>query len=131
MLNRQALIVAVSGVCLLSAGAIALAQEISVTPVSTAPAYAQPLKVDTDRYAAQQRARERRALRDSQSSSPVGVRDAARQPTQRELQAVMRQLTPEYNRRLKRDGEDAANVWIRQAAFEMGQQAAQARGGTR
>jgi|GEM_PF-1470337 len=130
MLNRQALILAVSGVCLLSAGSIALAQEISVTPVSTAPAYAQPLKVDTDRYAAQQRARERRALRDSQSS-PVGVRDSARQPTQRELQAVMRQLTPEYNRRLKRDGEDAANVWIRQAAFEVGQQAAQARGGTR
>lgn len=128
MLNRQVLAVASTGLLLMAAAGTAGAQEISVTPVYTAPAYAQPLKVDTDRYAAQQRAREREASRADRTSDHGNVRH---EPSQQELQAVMRRLTPEYNRRLRRDGETSANAWIRQAAFEMGQQAAQARGGHR
>lgn len=113
------------GACLLAAAQVS-AQEVSVTPVYTAPAYAQPLKLDTDRYAAERRAEQRAGAR----SGATRASDR-RAPSRQELQAVMDRLTPEYNLRLKRDGERAANAWARQAAFEMGQEAANARGGTR
>lgn len=37
----------------------------------------------------------------------------------------MQRLRPEYERRVHRDGEQAANRWLRQEAYRLGQEAAQ------
>lgn len=109
------------------------AQEVSITPVYTADAYAQPLQLDVDRYAREREDGEgSRKSASTRTRAGTDVRGADRaEISQSQLQDVMRQLTPEYNRRLRRDGEAAANSWIRQAAFEMGRQAAQSGSATR
>lgn len=58
------------------------------------------------------------------------VRVNAEQPAldeaaQRRVRAAIQALIPEYNARVRRDGETSANDWIRQKAFELGQQEAE------
>ncbi|ODS52744.1 MAG: hypothetical protein ABS40_17745 [Agrobacterium sp. SCN 61-19] len=43
---------------------------------------------------------------------------------QARVRRAVQALAPEYHRRAKRDGEQRANAWIRQKAFELGQQEA-------
>ena len=43
---------------------------------------------------------------------------------QARVRAAVRALVPEYNARAKRHGEQRANAWIRQKAFELGQREA-------
>lgn len=96
----------------------ASAQDVVVPQVTTGSAggYAQPLQLDTDRYRREQ-AGQRSQKRDRVGATPGG------QPSQAEIDAVMARLAPEYRRRVQRDGEQSALVWLRQAAFEAGQEA--------
>lgn len=98
------------------------AQDVVVPQVTTASpgAYAQPLQLDTDRYNREQDKRQGR-----QGSS--GRQDTSTEPTQAEIDAAMERLAPEYRRRVQRDGKRSALVWLRQAAFEAGRNAASRR----
>lgn len=98
------------------------AQDVVVPQVTTASpgAYAQPLQLDTDRYNREQAKRQGR-------QRSTGRQGASAQPTQAEIDAVMARLAPEYRRRVQRDGERSALVWLRQAAFEAGRDAASQR----
>lgn len=107
--------------CVLALGAAAgtsAAQDVVVPQVTTASpgGYAQPLQLDTDRYKREQAA-QRRARAGTQQPAT-----RAAQPTQAEINALMTRLAPEYHRRVQRDGEASALAWIRQAAFEAGQE---------
>ena len=109
----KTLAIAVLLVALPGAG---LAQDIFVPPVTTAdPGYLFP----NDRY---QRDRESGGVTAPAQSEPVGIElDAA---SQARVRAALEALVPEYNMRLRRDGEMRANDWIGQKAFELGQQEA-------
>ena len=127
MLSKQIAVTFATALALLFVAPV-VAQEMSIPPVTTANAggYAQPLKVDTDRYDFEQRQKARREGRRADTASP-GARtgaDAGSQPTQQEIDALMARLAPEYRDRVRRDGEQSALVWLRQAAFEAGQEAA-------
>jgi len=41
-------------------------------------------------------------------------------PSQREMNAIMRAIAPEYNRRVRRDGKAKADQWLAKTAREMG-----------
>lgn len=94
----------------------AMAQDIFVPPVTTAsPGYLFP----NDQY---QRERESGSTSGSTQDAPVKTElDAA---AQARVRVALEALVPEYNRRFQRDGEESANAWIGQKAFELGQQEA-------
>ena len=88
---------------LLFAGS-ALAQEVSVPAVTTASpgGYANPLKLDTDRYD-----RQRRQARSARTTSSACSADAL--PA-----AERRAMEREYLRRSKADGRASADEWVRE-----------------
>ncbi|WEK03440.1 MAG: hypothetical protein P0Y65_14715 [Candidatus Devosia phytovorans] len=94
----------------------AMAQDIFVPPVTTAnPGYLFP----NDQY---QRDRQNSGSTTSGQAAPVEIElDAA---AKARVQAAIEALVPEYNERLRRDGEESANRWIGQKAFQLGQQEA-------
>lgn len=93
-----------------------MAQEMFVPPVTTAsPGYLFP----NDQY---QRDRQSGGTSAPAQKAPVEIElDAA---ARARVKAAIEALVPEYNRRLRRDGETRANDWIEQKAFELGQQEA-------
>ncbi len=111
---------------------VATAQDMSVPPVTTGSSgYLFP----NDRY---QREREAERKRPTQAQKPSGgerqgsaqSRQSARADdapvqldaaAQARVRASIEALVPEYNQRARRDGEAAANEWIRQQAFTIGQ----------
>ncbi|MBP2302076.1 hypothetical protein [Azospirillum picis] len=104
-----------------SASLSAVAQEVSVPPVTTAdPGYLFP----NDQYqrGRQEKDRDRSRSGRSQSGQTGMIElDAA---ARARVEASIKALVPEYNRRAKRDGEVKANAWIRQKAFVLGQREA-------
>ncbi|KAA0971835.1 hypothetical protein FPY71_01510 [Aureimonas fodinaquatilis] len=96
----------------------AVAQDVFVPSVTTAsPGYLFP----NDQY---QRNRQGSGSAKSRKSAPAAQvqLDAA---AQARVRAAVQALVPEYNARAKRNGENSANQWIRQKAFELGQQEAE------
>lgn len=93
-----------------------MAQDIFVPPVTTAdPGYLFP----NDQY---QRDRQSSDSAPSGQAAPVEIElDAA---AKARVQAAIEALVPEYNERARRDGEESANRWIGQKAFQLGQQEA-------
>lgn len=61
---------------------------------------------------------------DGKSREP-STRNAVR-PSQAQMQAIARQLEPEYRRRVQADGKASADAWLRQTAWELGRQAGRA-----
>lgn len=98
------------------APSVAMAQDIFVPPVTTAdPGYLFP----NDQY---QRDRQSAGGSTSVPAKPVEIElDAA---AQARVRAAIQALVPEYQARAKRDGEESANRWIGQKAFELGQREA-------
>lgn len=94
---------------------LAVAQDIALPPVTTAePGYLFPN--DTSQ-------RDRDILASSAQDMLAEIKlDAA---AQARVRAAVEALVPEYNIRLQRHGETRANDWIRQKAFELGQQEAE------
>lgn len=90
----------------------AIAQEVSVPSVTTANpgGYANPLKLDTDRYDRQQR--EKRRSTAAPRSAPAGCSLDAMPVAER------RQMERDYAARRKADGEASANQWINQKGRE-------------
>lgn len=108
---RQAILalssVAMLGLATPSAG---LAQEVFVPPVTTANpgGYANPLKLDTDRYDRERRAKQKarnapRARPASEACSADAVPVADR-----------RRIESEYARRARVDGKASADIWVRE-----------------
>jgi len=100
----------------------AASQDIFVLPVTAAsPGYLFP----NDQY--------QRDRQDAGSSGGAGQQHSADIRVDVELDATARArvqagleaLVPEYHERFQRDGETSANAWIRQKAFELGQQEAE------
>lgn len=97
------------------------AQDIFVPPVTTAdPGYLFP----NDQYQREGDSQtEPRAPRAPTQPAEAQIElDAA---AQRRVRAAVQALVPEYNIRAARDGEASANEWIRQQAFQLGQQEAE------
>lgn len=91
------------------------AQEVSVPSVTTAsPGYLFP----NDQY--QRGSEQQSSQANAASQTPIEFDAEAR----RRIEAAIKALVPEYQRRFERDGEQAANDWIRIKSFELGQQEA-------
>ncbi|MDR7034997.1 hypothetical protein [Mesorhizobium sp. BE184] len=45
------------------------------------------------------------------------------QPSQAQMNEVMRRLKPEYERRVQREGRASANRWLKRTAYRLGQEA--------
>lgn len=86
----------------------AVAQEISVPPVTTASpgGYANPLKLDTDRYERERRAKSKPPRA---AASPAAGCSLDAMPL-----ADRRTMAKEYARRDKADGRTSADNWIRE-----------------
>ncbi len=112
MLKPLALILVIAGM-----PPLAMAQDIFVPPVTTAnPGYLFP----NDQY---QRDRQSSGSGTSRQATPVEIElDAA---AKARVRAALEALVPEYNARARRDGEESANRWIGQKAFELGQREAE------
>ena len=105
---------------LFSVPGLAQAQDIFVPPVTTAnPGYLFP----NDQYQRNPQAPAASTGRPNVSVKTDVELDAA---AQARIRAAVEALAPEYNQRRQRDGETRANDWIRQKAFELGQQEADA-----
>lgn len=109
MLKPLALILVIASV-----PTVAAAQDIFVPPVTTAdPGYLFP----NDQY---QRDRQSSGSSTSGQAAPAQIElDAA---AKARVQATLEAMVPEYHARAQRHGEESANRWIRQKAFELGQQ---------
>ncbi len=95
----------------------ALAQDVVVPSVTTAiPGYL----FANDQY---QRDLENAGRSSTGQAAPAQIEldDAAKA----RVRAAIEALVPEYNMRARRDGEESANRWIGQKAFELGQQEAE------
>ncbi|MCJ8151756.1 hypothetical protein [Shinella sedimenti] len=116
MLRQLTLISIVAGIWSLPLGGVA--QEISVPSVTTAsPGYLFP----NDQYQRKRQQQVRKARKADVPASQLKLDKAAH----RRIQASIKALVPEYQRRAKRDGEVKANAWIRQQAFLLGQREAE------
>lgn len=93
----------IGGILLATQGASA--QEVSVPPVTVASpgGYANPLKLDTDRYRQQKR-------KSGTAAKPAATRCSAEALPAGERQ----QLEREYKRRLNADGKPSADRWVAQ-----------------
>lgn len=112
--------VAASGLGLtlaLTLGGAANAQEVSVPPVTVANpgGYANPLKLDTDRYDREQRAKPRRP-------DPAPTRTSAGCSADALPAAQRRRLETEYVQRAKASGRASADAWIREQGMRFRQQ---------
>lgn len=90
--------------------------QVSVPSVTTAdPGYLFP----NDRYQRQreQQRPSRQAQQSPRNDAPVQLDEAAKA----RVRERVRGLTPEYHRRVARDGQAAADAWIRERGFEIGQ----------
>lgn len=115
MLKRLTVLMAMVSVPMLVSNGFA--QDITVAQVTTAdPGYLFP----NDKYQRNRQNSKKASPPQRQEKRTVTLDAAAQARVRRAVQA----LAPEYHRRAKRDGEQRANAWIRQKAFELGQQEA-------
>lgn len=115
MLKRLTVLLAMFSLPMMASNG--LAQEITVAQVTTAnPGYLFP----NDRYQRERQNTKKPSPPKLQQKRTTTLDAAAQARVRRAVQA----LAPEYHRRAKRDGEQRANAWIRQKAFELGQQEA-------
>ncbi|MFV0625432.1 hypothetical protein ACBY01_15665 [Sphingomonas sp. ac-8] len=93
----------------LAAGGVANAQEVSVPSVTVANpgGYANPLKLDTDRYDREQRAKQN-------SRNGVPTRTSAACSADALPAAERRHLEIEYVQRARADGKASADAWVRE-----------------
>lgn len=113
MLKRLTILLAMVSLPMMASNG--LTHDMIVAQVTTAdPGYLFP----NDKY--------QRNRQNSKKASPPKLQqkrtttlDAA---AQARVRRAVQALAPEYHRRAKRDGEQRANAWIRQKAFELGQQ---------
>lgn len=88
---------------------------LSVGPAHARPALAVPLAAADPGHPFSIGTERRDAGRSAGGSPELDAVAVAR------VQSGLKALVPEYRARLTRDGEDSANEWIRQKAFELGQ----------
>lgn len=101
----------------LAAGGVANAQEVSVPPVTVANpgGYANPLKLDTDRYDREQRAKQKSRNGEPTRASAACSADAL--PA-----ADRRRMESEYVQRARADGKASADAWVRDQGMRFRQQ---------
>ena len=87
----------------------AAAQEVSVPSVTTASpgGYANPLKLDTDRYDREMRAKNKKRSSSANNAYPQCSADALPAADRARMEA-------EYTRRARTDGKASADAWVRQ-----------------
>lgn len=92
----------------------AMAQEISVPSVTTASpgGYANPLKLDTDRYNREQRAKARPRANARTPTSPHRVAEAC--SSDNVPASEQRRIANGYMQRAETEGKRRADIWVRE-----------------